>query len=180
MEITPKSVESVFASLAKAPPIVWVVLFFLILFMFGAIPIWAMIIGIVGAAFVFKRIEREKEIQSIRAIAATYANSNGPIVVGSVLPEETVQQVHERAERWREMLRQTNNPYAAKILVIEFPYQPVLTPYDQLATGWQQYEAQLAQKRHEENLRWYNGSCPQDLKAQFASYVFPAPKQQEQ
>lgn len=180
MEIAPKSVESIFASLAKAPPIVWVVLGLLLMNLFGAMPFWGVIVGVVFSGLLFNRMQREQEIAKAKAAAASFANCIGPIVVGSQHPGETVVDVHSRAEFWREQLRLSGNPYAEIIPIIEYPYTPLLLDYGQLPAGWSIYSRLVGEKQHMADLEWYNGKCPQALKSLFASAVLPAPKQQEQ
>jgi hypothetical protein len=104
----------------------------------------------------------------------------GPIVVGSDNPEENVYLVQEKAKAWREKLKLSGNPYADKIPILEYPYSPMIYSVGQLSAGWSIYCKELAERQHRANMDWYEGKCPTELKALFASAVLPPIKQPEQ
>lgn len=146
---------------------------------FGIMPFWA---AITGCLFVLvtKRIEAAKYAEKVAmAQAATYANCIGPVVVSSIRPDETLDELQDRAAHWKEQLKLSGNPYAERIPVVVIPYNVVLTEHNQLTAGWSIYQKQVAERQHIENLGWYERGCPNELKALFASAVLPAPKQDQ-
>lgn len=147
---------------------------------FGIVkPIVAMCLFVCVWVFV-RHQEKEAELKEARSRAAAYANMIGPIVVGSDNPEENVYLVAEKAKAWREKLQLSGNPYADKLPIIEYPYSPMIYSVGQLSAGWSIYCKELAERQHRANLEWYEGKCPQELKALFASAVLPPIKQPEQ
>ncbi len=147
---------------------------------FGVLkPIVAMCLFI-GVYLFIRHQEKEAELKEAKSRAAAYANMIGPIVVGSDNPEENVYLVQEKAKAWREKLKLSGNPYADKIPIIEYPYSPMIYSVGQLSAGWSIYCKELAERQHRANMDWYEGKCPTELKALFASAVLPPIKQPEQ
>jgi hypothetical protein len=142
-------------------------------------PIMAMCL-FVGVYLFVRHQEKEAELKEARSRAAAYANMIGPIVVGSDNPEENVYLVQEKAKAWREKLKLSGNPYADKIPIIEYPYSPMIYSVGQLSAGWSIYCKELAERQHRANIEWYEGKCPSELKALFASAVLPPVKTNEQ
>ncbi len=147
---------------------------------FGIVkPIVAMCLFVCVWVFV-RHQEKEAELKEARSRAAAYANVKAPQVIGSENPEEDIYMVAKKAELWKEKLKLSGNPYADKIPIIEFPYTPMLYATDQLSWSWDMYRRELAERQHRANLEWYDGKCPNELKALFASAVLPPVKQPEQ
>lgn len=165
--------------LAKLPPIAVVITIVLGLCALGVMPLYAAIMLIVWAWWGLSAIERAQALKEAKARAATYANCIGPIVVASIHPNETVEELEIRCDGWRENLRLSGNPYADKIPIIAMPYQVMLAEYGQLTAGWSTYQRQVGERQHNENIIWHSGKCPSELKALFASAVLPAPKVNE-
>jgi len=171
---TPKALEYI----TTVSPIVWVCFVLLGLMAFGAISV-GVGIGIGVAAFLFLRhLSAAQALEKAKAQAAAFTNCIGPVMVCSTLPNEGVEVIRERAEVWRESLKLSGNPYWNVIPIIEFPYSPMLFNSSQLAAGWNIYLHMADARRHAENMQWYEGKCPQVLKALFANAVLPAPKQE--
>ncbi len=145
---------------------------------FGAIPWWIALFILVAGWFIVSNIKAQQALKEAKARAATYANCIGPVVVSSIHPNETVDQLQARADEWRQQLRLSGNPYADIIPIICYPYNVVLSEYGQLSAGWSTYQREVGQTQHMENIKWYEGKCPSNLKGLFASAVLPAPKQE--
>ena len=133
--------------------------------------------GLIVAIFYLER-KRQAAIEAT-ARAAAWVNIIGPVVIASMHPGETAQEVHERAEYFRAQLFLSGNPYADKIPVIEMPYTPILVDHGQLPAAWSIYQKSVGERQHLENLHWYERGCPNQLKTLFASAVLPAPKMTE-
>jgi hypothetical protein len=142
----------------------------------GFLPWWGAVVIIAGGWVVVSAIENKHALILAKARASAYTNCIGPVVIGATAPDETLEEIEARADAWREKLKVSGNPYAEIIPVVVYPYTPVLTHYGGLSMTWSMYGLHLAQKQYEENVAWYNGKCPSQLKAQFAADVLPAPK----
>jgi hypothetical protein len=175
----PQQAPNILQEISKLPPIALVVTVVLGFCVLGLLPLYAaaMLIGL--SWWGLTAIERAQALKEAKARAATYANCIGPIVVSSIHPNETVEELELRCEEWRESLKLSGNPYAEKIPVIAMPYQVMLAEYGQLTAGWSTYQRQVGERQHNENIIWHSGKCPSELKALFASAVLPAPKQNE-
>lgn len=166
-------------NLAQIPLKAWALLIVSGVVVFGGMAWYTgLAITICGYAIIVA-MEREQALKEAKARAATYANCIGPVIVSSIHPNETIQELHERADDWRQQLILSGNPYAEKIPIIEFPYNVMLSDYGQLSAGWSTYQRDVGQTQHMENLKWYEGKCPNELKGLFASAVLPAPKHTE-
>lgn len=166
--------------LSKLPPIALVITVLLAMTAVGVLP-WMGCVALIVLAWVgLNRIEAAQRLKEAKARAASYANCIGPVVVSSMHPNETIEQLEERANDWKEQLKLSGNPYADKIPVIVFPYNVMLVEHRQLTAGWSTYQRNVGERQHIENLKWYEGKCPNELKALFASAVLPAPKSEYQ
>lgn len=146
----------------------------------GGMPVWAAVLILVGGGLFMNSLSNARKLEEAKARAASFANCIGPIVVGSMHPGETIEDIDARAAFWKEQLALSGNPYADKIPVIVYPYMPILVQHGQLPAGWSIYCKMLGEQQHLENIKWHEGKCPQELKGLFASAVLPAPKQPEQ
>lgn len=164
-----------FKELATVPLYIWVIFALIGLTLFNVVPVWLGVTGALAALIANYHIQQADRLREAKSRAASYANMIGPIVVGSDNPEENVYDVQEKAKAWREKLRLSGNPYADVLPVIEYPYSPMLYGTGQLSAGWNLYQKQLAELQHMENIKWYEGKCPAQLKALFASAVLPSP-----
>jgi len=162
--------------LQKLPPFAFVLTIIAGMTAVGVLPLWPAVILAVLIWWGISTMRRNAELKEAKAKAATYANCIGPVIVSSIHPNETVEQVEQRATEWRECLRLSGNPYAERIPIIPMPYNVILTDYGQLTAGWSTYQRQVGERAHVENLKWYEGKCPNELKSLFASAVLPAPK----
>ena len=133
-----------------------------------------------GVWWFVRHQEKAAELKEAKSRAAAYANIKAPQVIGSETPEESIYDVAEKAKRFKEKLKLSGNYYADKIPIIEFPFSPMLYDTNQLSWSWDMYRRELAERQHTANLEWYNGKCPDELKALFASAVLPPVKQPEQ
>lgn len=131
---------------------------------------------ITGAILYQNHLSKQEALKEARARAAGFANCAGPIVVSSQDPNEGPEQVAERARAFRENLRMSGNPYAEIIPIIEMPYAPMIYSNGQFSMGFTVYQACVDARRYEENMKWYNGKCPDILKPHFAAYVLPTPQ----
>ena len=163
--------------LSKIPPVALVYLAILAMIAADALPVWAGVLLIVSVFFVVGAMRREQELKEAKARAATYANCIGPIIVASIHPNETAFEVAKRAQEWRESLRLSGNEYAEIIPIIELPYSPMLTEYGHFTAGWSTYQREVGQRTQDENIKWYTGRCPRELKELFASAVLPPVQQ---
>ncbi len=164
--------------ISKIPPVALVYLAILAMIAADELPVWAGVLLIIAVFFVVGAMKREQELKEAKARAATYANCIGPIIVASIHPNETAAEVAKRAQDWRESLRLSGNQYAEIIPIIEVPYSPMLTEYGHLTAGWSTYQREVGQRAHDENIKWYTGRCPNELKGLFASAVMPPVQQQ--
>lgn len=164
-----------FKSLATVPLYIWVIFALVGLTLFKVVPVWLGVTGALAALLANYHIQQADKLREAKSRAASYANMIGPIVVGSDNPEENVYDVQGKAKAWREKLRLSGNPYADILPIIEYPYSPLLYENEQLSTGWSIYQKQIASRQHMENIKWYEGKCPAQLKALFASAVLPSP-----
>jgi len=171
---TPKALEYI----TTVSPIVWVCFVLLGLVALGTLPLSVAVFLGIGAFWYVRHIEAQRTMEQAKAQAAAFANCIGPVMVCSTSPNEGVEVIRERAEVWRESLKLSGNPYWNVIPIIEFPYSPMLFNSSQLAAGWNIYLHMADARRHAENMQWYEGKCPQVLKALFANAVLPAPKQE--
>jgi len=172
VETTPKALEYI----TTVPPIGWLIGGLLGLMAFGAIPpSVGIFMGIAGFWFI-RHLDAQRALEMAKARAASYCNTIGPVMVCSTSPDEGVESIRKRAEAWRESLRLSGNPYWDKIPIVEFPYSPMLFDTLQLSAGWNIYLHLSDARRHAENMKWYEGKCPNDLKGLFASAVLPVPK----
>lgn len=117
-----------------------------------------------------KRVERENA-----ARLTALVNLCAPVVVSSISPTESVNDLMERVEQWKRDLRDSGNPYASIIPVVPYPYSPMMFGMGQLSWAWPIYQRMVGEEQHIQNLKWYDGACPAQLKAMFASQVMPAP-----
>lgn len=132
-----------------------------------------------GAVVALKIAERTRLQREAAARAAAYANICGPVVIASMHPGETVAEVQQRAEDFREQMRIGGNPYASQIPVIVYPYEPMIFGPGQLTAGWNIYQRLAGEKQHAANQQWADRDCPPQLKQIFLSQVMPAPPQQD-
>lgn len=167
---------NILQELRKIPPIAVFIAGILGITVAGGMAWYFAVLIIAGVCLVVNQIHRAEVLREEKARAATYVNLNGPVVVSSLNPEETVAQLMERCEVWRYKIRMSGNPYAEKIEVIPFPYNPVLFDTLDFGGGWTIYEKMVTERKHFENLKWYNSKCPLELKPWFASAVLPTPK----
>ncbi len=170
----PQESVSLFQDLAHIP--VWAValLALLGLVLADVMPIWAAVLLLAGWWFTIRHFEKQAELKEAKGRAAAFANNIAPIVVSSIDPSESVASVIARAQNWRNQLQLSGNPYWDKIPVVEFPYSPMLYEVGQLSCAWSIYQKQVADETHNQYVKWYNGKCPAELKALFASAVLPA------
>lgn len=162
--------------LQKLPPIVIAIAILLGMTATGFLP-WKMTLFLIVLVWIgLSQIERRQALKEAKARAASYTNCIGPVVVSSIHPLETVEEVQDRADDWKMQLSLSGNPYADKIPVIAMPYNVMLTEHGQLTAGWSIYQRQVGERQHIENIKWYEGKCPAELKGLFASAVLPAPK----
>ncbi len=111
------------------------------------------------------------EAKERAAIATSYACICGPEVITAMHPNESVQELQNRANNFRASLRDSGNPYWNEIPVIIFPYEPVLSLPGHLSMSWNTYRVTALTKQYEANMTWLNGGCPAQLKGVFASQV---------
>ncbi len=175
LENTPKLLED----LAQVPGHIWAVGMVLALAAAGTVPVWLSLLIVAGILVARAVLSRAESLKEARARAATYANICGPVIVASLSPEETAQDVADRAHVWREQLRLSGNPYAEKIPIIVLPFQPMLYQIGQLSIGWNIYQKEVSERQHLENIKWFEHGCPSHLRGVFASAVLPAPKIEE-
>jgi len=162
--------------LSKIPAIAWIA-FGLLWFTVAGILAWYWCgMLLIGAWAVISNIERKHALELARARASSYVNHIGPVVISATRPDETLEELQERADIWRQKLRESGNPYTDIIPIIINEYRPVLTEYGALSMSWTIYDAHVGQRKYEENMKWYDQKCPKDLKARFAADVLPAPK----
>lgn len=131
--------------------------------------------GIV-AALVWSHAEKQREARENAARLTGLVNLCAPVVVASVSITEAVPDLMERVEQWKRDLKNSGNPYADIIPVVPYPYSPMLFGPGQLSWAWPIYQRMVGEQQHTENLKWYEGKCPEQLKAIFASQVMPSPK----
>lgn len=136
---------------------------------------WLAVIGIAVWA-TWSAAEKKREAREAAARAAAYANICGPVVIASIHPGETVQEVQERATAFQEQMRIGGNPYWLQIPVIAYPYQPMLYGRGQLTAAWNIYQREVGERQHVENMKWAE-HCPAQLKTVFLSQVMPQPAQ---
>jgi hypothetical protein len=122
--------------------------------------------------------ERKREAREAAARAASYANICGPVVIQSIHPNETVDEVRARAAEFKDQLRISGNAYWNQIPVIAYPYQPMIYGPGQLAVAWNIYQRQAGDFQHTQNQAWAN-ECPEQLRGLFLSQVMPQPAQTE-
>ena len=177
---TMQKAPSLLQDLSKLHPLAVAITVLLGMTAIGVLP-WAGCAGLIVLAWAgISRMEAAQALKEAKARAATYANCIGPIVVPSIDPEETVLELDARCEVWREKLRLSGNPYAEKIPIIAYPYNVMLVEHGKLTAGWSTYLRNVGEAQHVENIKWYEGKCPPELKALFASAVLPAPKMEFQ
>lgn len=165
--------------LAKVP-VEWYLHFALLFCLVaGSLPVWGGVCAMLAVRFVFWKIAKDQELREATARAAAWCNICGPVVISSIHPGETVFELKARADEFRANLALSGNPYAAKIPVIEYPYNPMLVEHGQLQLAWTLYQKSVGEFQHIQNLQWYERGCPNELKGLFANSVLPAPKQQE-
>lgn len=160
---------------SQIPPLAYVITAGLGIAAFGiaANPglIWAVLLGGAGLGAGWLLAEKKREAREAMARAAGFANVCGPVVIGSIHPLETVDELLERVAFFREQLRLSGNLYAEKIPVIAHPYRPMIYGPGQLTMAWNIYQRQVGETQHLENERWRNGQCPVELRAVFQSQV---------
>lgn len=162
--------------LQKVPPVAVFITGIIAITAFGGMSWYVAVLIIAGVWFVVEQIRRAEILREKKARAATYVNLCGPVVVSSIHPEEDFSELMERVEIWKEKIALSGNPYASKIEVIPYPYDPVLFDTGEFGMGWTIYEKMVTEKKHLENTKWYNSKCPLELKPWFASSVLRAPK----
>jgi len=69
----------------------------------GFLPIWPALIIAGLAWWGFSIVERRRLLQEAKARAATYANCIGPVIIASLSPNETLNEIEARAQEWREI-----------------------------------------------------------------------------
>jgi len=138
--------------------------------------IWVVVcMGIAGYG-VWTIAERKRIARENAARLSAVMNLCAPIVVPSLWITEDVNSVAERAAQMKQDLKDSGNPYADILPVIPFPYTPMLFQVGQLSMSWAIYQRLVGEQVYMENLKWYEGACPAQLKPIFASQVMPAPK----
>lgn len=171
------------SQIPKGDPIpmeVIMIIFILGLMAFGAIK-WYIGVAVIAAGYAYYlSVQKRKALEEATARAAVWANHPSPIVVFSWHPGETLQELHERAEFIRAQLRLSGNYYANLIPVIEVPFRPMLYENNQLSGSFARYIKEVCERIHIENVSWYEGKCPNELKEQHANAVLPAPKNENQ
>lgn len=118
--------------------------------------------------------ERVREQREEAARAWSYANMCGPVLIMSSHPNETVEEVHERAAKFRRQLELSGNHYHRQIPFVVYPYNPMLFGQGQLTMSWNVYQRMAGEQLHKENLIWAD-TCPAELKPIFLSQVMPQP-----
>lgn len=131
------------------------------------------VVGGAAAAGAWHIAEKVREQREAQARAAGFANVCGPVLITSIHPNETVQEVEARATEFRQQLRLCGNAYAEQIPIVCYPYQPMIYGPAQLTAAWNIYQSQAGAQLHAENLRWAD-ACPAPLKPIFLSQVMPA------
>ena len=137
------------------------------------------VVGSMGVAgyIVWNVTEKQRIARERAARLSALVNLCAPVVVGSLWVTEDVNSVMDRVEQIKQDLVDSGNPYATKIPVVSYPYSPMLFEVGQLTMSWGIYQRLVGERQHLENMKWYEGDCPANLKALFASQVMPAPKQ---
>ncbi len=174
-----ESQQTVAEWLSVVPIQAWALVLILGLMASGSLPVYVGTAIIVAGYLVLRSIEQKQIVLEAKARAKAWVNVIGPVVIGSVHPGETANDVSERAAYFREQLRLSGNPYAEKIPIIEMPYMPLLVEHGQLSAAWSIYQKSLGEQQHQANLSWYERGCPSELKALFANAVLPMPKQDQ-
>lgn len=130
------------------------------------------------AGYVFHRIgEANRIAREEAARAASFANICGPVVVGSIHPGETVDEVANRVADFKHRIKISGNLYADKIPVIAHPYAPMIYGYGQLTAAWNIYLREVGERQHQENIKWAESGCPKELRTLFLSQVMPSAPQ---
>ena len=130
------------------------------------------------AGYVFHRLGESNRIAREEAArAASFANICGPVVVGSIHPGETVDEVAERVADFKHRISISGNLYADKIPVIAHPYAPMIYGPGQLTAAWNIYMREVGERQHQENIKWAESGCPKELRTLFLSQVMPAAPQ---
>lgn len=118
--------------------------------------------------------EKKREAREAAARLAGYVNICAPQIISSHAPKESVSELMQRAEQFREDLRLSGNPYWSEIPVIPYPYEPMLFGVGQLTAAWDIYKRMVGERQHIENLAWVE-KCPTQLRPLFLSQVMPQP-----
>lgn len=142
-------------------------------------PMAILYLGIAGAGglLAWNYAEKKRLFREAQARANSYANICGPVLVASLSPTETVDEVQARAAEFREQLKLSGNPYSTRIPILAYPYQPMLYGPGQLTAAWNIYQRMAAERLHQENLRWAE-DCPVEIRGIFLSQVMPQPKEE--
>lgn len=112
------------------------------------------------------RIQREKV-----ARAAAFANICGPILLPSLSPLETVDELAKRVQDFKEQIQLSGNQYADLITVEAYPYQAIMYQGNQLSMSWNMYVSNHAAAQYNANMKWAGSQCPVNLRAVFLSQV---------
>lgn len=109
------------------------------------ISLFLVVLFAVIAFYVINHAERKRQLV---AVLQMYQHHNCPVLVTSNYPGDTT--VHERAQTWRTMLRETGNKWylAGKIAVVEFPYNAAFSGGSLYGYTWAEYVLQAAQEQH--------------------------------
>jgi len=155
---------------------VWAIPTILFLTWLFVSPYSAIPAGLIGL-IVWKVAEGQRTAREEAARAASFANICGPVVVGSIHPGETVDEVAERVADFKHRIAISGNLYADKIPVIAHPYAPMIYGYGQLTAAWNIYLREVGERQHQENIKWAESGCPKELRTLFLSQVMPAAQQ---
>jgi len=139
--------------------------------------IFYLVIAFVSASFALNYAEKIRLQREAQARADAFATICGPVLITSNSPVETAEEVHARADEFREQLRLSGNPYAEEIPIVVEHYSPMLFKVGQLTAAWCLYQRLCGEKLHAENLLWAE-KCPTQLRTIFLSQVMPAPEEE--
>lgn len=134
--------------------------------------------GIVGM-LALRYAEKKALYREAVARASAWKSFCAAEVVGSSHPNETPDEVEERAEYYRNQIRISGNPYASIIPVTTFIYRPMSYGVGGLAQSWPRYKRELGEAQFEANMKFLEHACPPHMKATFASQVFGLEVQKE-
>lgn len=140
-------------------------------------PMAILYIGLVtlGVLVAWHFAEKKAAYREAQARADSFANICGPVLISSIHPLETVDEVQARAIDFKKQLELSGNPHWQKIPILLYPYKPMLYGPGQLTAAWNIYQRTASEHLHNENLRWMD-NCPAELRSLFLSQVMPTPQ----